>query len=94
MPLISYAPDLPPSVTSGRSVTVGPTTAISKSLGPAQVSAGTLPIPPQGSYPTIGRIGTPADAGEVSDCLNQLVARIEALEGLLSNNPAYGIVAT
>lgn len=96
MPLNSYAPGarytlLPPATT------VGLTNAVPKvpsSINSNPVAVGSPPIPPQGVYPAYGHIGQFADAGDVADCLNQLVARIEALEGLLSNNPAYGIVAT
>lgn len=63
--LTSYTPGQAPLVTDNADMTVGPTTPVSTS---------------NGGYPAFNVIGYAADAGEVSDCLNQLVVRIQALE--------------
>jgi hypothetical protein len=94
MPLISYTPGQPGNIFTGK--TIGPTTANPKANVSAPVTLNVVPPPgtSQGAYLPFGRVGYFADAGEVADCLNQLVARIESLEGLMNTNPAYGITAT
>lgn len=91
MPLISYAPGgLPgvPLINSNR--TVGPTSAVTKAPS-AIPTLGTIPANQTAVYPLFNATGRAADAGEVADCFNQLVSRIQALEAILGANSEYGI---
>ena len=94
MALISYAPATVLGGTIFGDKTIGPVNNVTKS-GPIPATGGTLPVaPPVASYPLFNTTGNIADAGEIADCLNQLVVRIEALEALLAANPSYGLIAT
>lgn len=94
MPLISYAPaGLAASYTLA-SRTVGQVTSVVKASQTPAATAGTLPAVQASAYPVYGLVGKVADAGEVADCLNQLVSRIESLEAIIQANPAYGITET
>ena len=93
-PLISYAPGNFPSVPLILGdITIGPTTAVTKTAVPSS-TGGTLTTNSAATYPNYNTIGKWADAGEIADCFNQLVCRIEALEAIIAANPAYGITAT
>jgi len=93
MALISYAPATVIGGTIFGDKTIGPVTGVTKTAN-LPGTGGTLPVaPPVASYPAFNTTGNIADAGEIADCLNQLVVRIEALEAILAANPAYGIVA-
>ena len=50
--------------------------------------------PSYGNFPAFNIVGKIADAGEIADCLNQLVLRIQALEAAMALSSAYGIVQT
>lgn len=67
MPLTSYTPASPTLITMDGDTSLGPTTA-------------TAAPPSGGTYLKFNVVGYPADAGEVADCLNALVQRIQALE--------------
>jgi hypothetical protein len=95
MAQISYAPGgLPAVVMTFADKTIGPTTSLSK-VSTQPVTQGTLPPSQAAAYPQFNIVGRSADVGEIADCLNQLVARIEALEAVLGQNPAqYSITPT
>ena len=76
--------------TGGISPTYGTVNPIAGQLSPI---LGVYP-PGYGSFPRFGKVGKFADAGEVADCLNQLVLRIQALEAFMGANPSYGVVPT
>lgn len=94
MPLISYVPGGRYNVLPNDNSTIGTTTTIPAVGKLAPVATGTLAVQPAQQYQQFGKIGLPADAGEVADALNALVIRIQQLEQLLDANPAYGIVST
>lgn len=67
MPPTSYTPASPALITVDGDQTLGPTTMTA--------------VPPTGGqYLKFNVVGYPADAGEVADCLNALVLRLQALE--------------
>lgn len=92
MPLISYAPGPNPGIVMINSdLTIGPTTSLTKTAT-LPATSGTLPTTGAAAYPMWNIVGRFADAGELADCFNQLVARIEALEAIVGSNPTvYGI---
>ena len=65
---VSYTPAAPPFITDTASKTVGSISTITPNV--------------TNVFPTFGPSGYYADAGEVADCLNQLVTRIKALEAI------------
>lgn len=94
MPLISFAPGPAPGVTMiNADKTIGPTTSIGRT-GSQPASPGVIPASGAGTYPQYNLTGKYADAGEVADCLNMLVARIQALEAVLASDPGSGITQT
>jgi hypothetical protein len=80
---------------SGNKVGGQPATGgtIPAAVGQQPPALGIYP-PSYGSFPQYNLVGKNADAGEVADCLNQIILRIQAIEEVLNNSTAYGVIQT